>query len=132
MKTMLRLSETRKEISVVHDQVGSPTYARDLALVILNVIAEKKDCYGLYHYSNDGIASWYEFAKTIYEFSSKDIKVHPITTQEYPTLAKRPAYSVMDKTKVKALLEAETPSWKNSLINCLKRYILNYASIILV
>lgn len=122
MKTMLKLAETRNEISVVNDQVGTPTYARDLALVILNVIREKKESYGLYHYSNSGVASWYEFAKTIFELSNKDIKVNPIATDEYPTPAERPTYSVMDKTKIKITFNINSLYWKDSLKVALKNF----------
>ena len=104
MKTMLRLAETRDEISVVSDQIGTPTYAGDLADVILKIISSKNTNFGLYHYSNEGQTSWYGFAKAIFEGSNLKIKVNAIKTEAYPTPAKRPVYSVMDKTKIKSTL----------------------------
>ena len=116
MKTMLKLAETRDEISVVSDQIGTPTYAGDLADVILKIISSKNTNFGLYHYSNEGVASWYDFAKTIFEASNIEIKLNPIKTSAYPTPAKRPVYSVMDKTKIKSVLKTETLSWQDRLI----------------
>ncbi|MDB4094049.1 dTDP-4-dehydrorhamnose reductase [Flavobacteriaceae bacterium] len=116
MKTMLKLAETRDEISVVSDQIGTPTYAGDLADVILKIISSKNTNFGLYHYSNEGVASWCEFAKAIFEASNIEIKLNPIKTSAYPTPAKRPVYSVMDKTKIKSVLKTETLSWQDRLI----------------
>ena len=116
MKTMLKLAETRDEISVVSDQIGTPTYAGDLADVILKIISSKNTNFGLYHYSNEGVASWYDFAKTIFEASNLKIKLNAIKTSAYPTPAKRPVYSVMDKTKIKSVLKTETLSWQDRLI----------------
>ena len=116
MKTMLRLAETRDEISVVSDQIGSPTYAGDLADAILKIINSKNTNFGLYHYSNEGVASWFDFAKAIFEASNLKIKVNAIKTEAYPTPSKRPFYSVMDKTKIKSVLKIETPNWHDSLI----------------
>ena len=115
MKTMLKLAETRDEISVVSDQIGTPTYAGDLAEVILKILTSKSDNFGVYHYSNEGVASWYEFAKAIFEASNIEIKLNPIKTSAYPTPAKRPVYSVMDKTKIKSVLKTETLSWQDRL-----------------
>jgi dTDP-4-dehydrorhamnose reductase len=115
MKTMLRLAETRDEISVVSDQIGTPTYAGDLADVILKIISSKNTNFGLYHYSNEGQTSWYGFAKAIFEGSNLKIKTTPIKTEAYPTPAKRPIYSVMDKTKIKNTLKATAPKWQDSL-----------------
>jgi dTDP-4-dehydrorhamnose reductase len=115
MKTMLRLAETRDEISVVSDQIGTPTYAGDLADVILKIINSKNTNFGLYHYSNEGVASWYDFAKAIFEGSNLKIKTTPIKTEAYPTPAKRPVYSVMDKTKIKSITGIETRNWQDSL-----------------
>jgi len=120
MKTMLKLAETRDEISVVSDQIGTPTYAGDLAAVILKIISSKNINFGLYHYSNEGVASWYDFAKAIFEASNIEIKLNPIKTSAYPTPAKRPVYSVMDKTKVKSRLKVEIPFWSESLLIALK------------
>ena len=124
MKTMLRLAETRDEISVVSDQIGTPTYAGDLADVILKIISSKNTNFGLYHYSNEGVASWYDFAKTIFEASNLKIKLNAIKTQAYPTPAKRPFYSVIDKAKIKSILGIETPNWSESLLKALKAIIL--------
>jgi dTDP-4-dehydrorhamnose reductase len=124
MKTMLKLAETRDEISVVSDQIGTPTYAGDLADVILKIISSKNTNFGLYHYSNEGVASWYDFAKTIFEASHTQIKLNPIKTEAYPTPAKRPFYSVMDKVKIKSILGIETLNWSESLIKALKAIIL--------
>ena len=115
MKTMLRLAETRDEISVVSDQIGTPTYAGDLAQVILNIVSSKNTNFGLYHYSNEGVVSWYDFAKAIFEGSNLKIKTTPIKTEAYPTPAKRPVYSVMDKTKIKSITGIETRNWQDSL-----------------
>ena len=124
MKTMLRLAETRDEISVVSDQIGTPTYAGDLAEVILNIINSNNKSFGLYHYSNEGETSWYDFAKAIFEASNLKIKVNAIKTEAYPTPAKRPVYSVMDKTKIKSVLGIEILNWQESLIKSLKVTVL--------
>ncbi len=124
MKTMLRLAETRDEISVVSDQIGTPTYAGDLADVILKIISSKNTNFGLYHYSNEGVASWYDFAKAIFEASNLKIKLNAIKTEAYPTPAKRPFYSVIDKAKIKSILGIETPNWSESLLKALKAIIL--------
>ena len=123
MKTMLRLAETRDEISVVSDQIGTPTYAGDLADVILKIISSKNTNFGLYHYSNEGVASWYDFAKTIFEASNLKIKLNTIKTEAYPTPAKRPFYSVMDKEKIKTSLGVETPHWRDGLVRAIKHLI---------
>ena len=115
MKTMLKLAETRDEISVVSDQRGTPTYAGDLADVILKIITSNTKSFGLYHYSNEGVASWYDFAKAIFEASNIEIKLNPIKTSAYPTPAKRPLFSVMEKTKIKETLNIEIPFWRESL-----------------
>ncbi|MDA9069934.1 dTDP-4-dehydrorhamnose reductase [Arenitalea sp.] len=115
MKTMLRLVETRDEISVVSDQIGTPTYARDLAEVILKIVNSNDKNFGLYHYSNQGVASWYDFAKAIFDSQNISIKVNPIKTEFYPTPAKRPMYSVLEKTKIKDRIELEIPFWRDSL-----------------
>ena len=124
MKTMLKLAETRDEISVVSDQIGTPTYAGDLAEVILKIVSSKFDNFGVYHYSNEGVASWYEFAKAIFEASNIEIKLNPIKTSAYPTPAKRPVYSVMDKTKIENKLKVETLNWSESLLIALKANVL--------
>ena len=125
MKTMLRLAKTHNEISVVCDQVGTPTYAKDLAEVILNLINSKNQDFGLYHYSNKGVASWYDFAMEIFDITKKDIYVNPIPTLEYPTPAQRPFYSVMDKTKITNNLGVSIPYWRDSLKLALKNFKKN-------
>lgn len=115
MKTMLKLAETKDEIRVVSDQIGTPTYAGDLAKAVLNIIVAKKTAYGIYHYSNGGTVSWDGFAEAIFELSGKDVKIHPIATEAYPTAAKRPKYSVLDIAKIKQQLEPFIDSWEGRL-----------------
>ena len=115
MNTMIRLSQDRELLSVVEDQIGTPTYAKDLASVIFKIITTNSKAYGLYHYSNEGVASWYDFAKAIFEETNATIRVLPITSEHYPTLAKRPHFSVLDKAKIKTNLQIEIPYWRDSL-----------------
>ena len=116
VKTMLRLAETRDEISVVVDQIGSPTNATDLAEAILNILPQiNNENVGLFHYSNEGVCSWYDFAKAIFEIKGLAIKVKPIESKQYPTPAERPIYSVLDKTKIKKRYQIEIPEWRDSL-----------------
>lgn len=123
VKTMLNLAKSRDELSVIFDQVGTPTYAADLAEAIFKVAFHENlfTLSGIYHYSNEGVASWYDFALAIFEFSEIDIKVNPIFTKEYPTPAKRPHYSVLDKSKIKSHFQIEIPYWRSSLKKCLKK-----------
>ena len=122
MKTMIRLSKDRNELSVVEDQIGTPTYASDLAKVILEIVISKNSQYGMYHYSNEGVASWYDFAKAIFDERKTNIKLSPIKSEAYPTPAKRPHFSVLDKTKIKAKLNIDIPYWRDSLKKALKNY----------
>lgn len=115
VKTMLRLGKDRDELSVVNDQFGSPTYAGDLAAVILKFIEEKNTNFGVYHYSNEGEISWFDFAKTIFISSKNKIKLNSIPAANYPTPARRPMFSVMDKSKYKDLFSSEIPFWEESL-----------------
>jgi len=115
MKTMLRLAETRDGISVVSDQIGTPTYAGDLAEIIIQIINTKTEKYGIYHYSNEGVASWFEFAKEIFKLAKNKIKVNPIPSIEYLTPAKRPKYSVLDKKKIIDVFKIDIPFWRDSL-----------------
>ena len=116
VKTMLRLAETRDEISVVADQVGTPTNAADLAKAILNILPQvSNDTVELFHYSNEGVCSWYDFAKAIFEIRGICIKVNPIYTTQYPTPAARPFYSVLKKELIKENFQMESPFWRNSL-----------------
>jgi dTDP-4-dehydrorhamnose reductase len=121
VKTMLRLGKERPELKVIWDQVGTPTYAIDLANCILEILKTGNTRYGLYHYSNEGLASWYDFAQTIFDLRQMAVKVIPVRTAEYVTRAKRPAYSVMDKSKIKQNLGIAIPHWKHSLQTCLTK-----------
>lgn len=115
MKTMLKLSETREEISIVSDQIGSPTYAGDLAEAIIKIVLSSSTSYGVYHYSNSGAISWYDFAVEIFKQFGKTIEVKPIKTKDYPTAAKRPKYSVLDTTKIKNNFYCTINDWQGSL-----------------
>ena len=121
VKTMLRLMNERESINVVSDQLGCPTYAADLAEAIMQIITSGKSKVnpGIYHYSNAGITNWYEFAVAIKKLSGSNCIVNPITTEQYPTPAKRPAYSVLDTTKIKKTFGIEIPGWEDSLRACL-------------
>lgn len=121
VKTMMRLFKEKSEINVINDQFGSPTYAADLAAVILNFIQQTeqgKDFSGIVNYSNSGVTTWYEFAEEIKSLVNSNCKINPIPTSSYPTPAKRPLYSVLDTSKIKELLQIEIPSWKESLKEC--------------
>ncbi|HEY0175180.1 MAG TPA: dTDP-4-dehydrorhamnose reductase [Pedobacter sp.] len=120
VKTMLKLAQSRTELAVIYDQVGTPTYAMDLAEVILTLIENDPESYGIYHYSNEGVASWYDFAKAIFEFAEVDMKVTPVASSAFITQAKRPHYSVLDKTKIKTVLGIEIPYWRDSLNRCVQ------------
>ncbi|HVS91822.1 MAG TPA: dTDP-4-dehydrorhamnose reductase [Mucilaginibacter sp.] len=119
VKTMLKLGAERDELGIVADQVGTPTYAMDLAGCILDIMSSGKQAYGIYHYSNEGVSSWYDFAKAIFDISEIKIKTRPLLTSEYPTRAVRPAYSVMDKSKIKLTFGLDIPYWRDSLIICI-------------
>ncbi len=123
VKTMLRLAKEKGELNVVSDQVGTPTYAADLAAAIVHVLAD--DCVaektGIYHFSNEGICSWYEFAQEIMRLSGEKCKVNAIAMADYPTKAHRPAYSVLDKTKIKEKFGVSVPEWKEALGRMMKR-----------
>jgi len=125
VKTMLRLGKERDQLGVIVDQTGSPTYAIDLAGAILDIIASDSKAYGIYHYSNEGVTSWYDFAKTIFDISNTVVKLNPVKTSEYITKATRPAYSVMDKTKIKKTFGIEIPYWRDSLDVCIKNLAAN-------
>jgi|AntAceMinimDraft_11_1070367.scaffolds.fasta_scaffold00775_13 dTDP-4-dehydrorhamnose reductase len=115
MKSMLRLGRERDQLSVVNDQVGTPTYAVDLASFILELIKNNIGKYGIYHYSNEGVASWYDFAKAIFQEAHISVDLKPIPSSEYPLPAKRPSYSVMNKSKVKENFKINLPHWQDSL-----------------
>jgi dTDP-4-dehydrorhamnose reductase len=121
VKTMLNLSKKLDTLGVIFDQVGTPTYARDLAKTILDILPNiKNDNATIYNYSNEGSISWYDFAKAIFEISNININVNPIETKDYPTSAKRPNYSILNKSKIKKEFDIMIPYWKDSLDKCLK------------
>ena len=118
VKIMIRLGKERDTLGVIFDQIGTPTYARDLARAIYAAIRQGVTP-GVYHFSNEGVCSWYDFTKAIHRLAGiKDCKVNPLHTEEYPTPAKRPHYSVLDKTKIKATYGIEIPYWMDSLQAC--------------
>jgi dTDP-4-dehydrorhamnose reductase len=124
MKTMIRLGKEKPELRVVFDQIGSPTYAGDLAFAILEILdfTEKQGIKpGIYHFSNEGVCSWYDFAWEILQFVKSKCKVLPIESKDYPAPASRPAYSVFNKTKIKQTFQIEVPYWKTSLYRCLEK-----------
>ncbi len=121
VKTMLKLGAERDELKIIADQAGTPTYAIDLATFIFTVINSQSNAFGTYHYSNEGITSWFDFARAIFDISKTRVKAIPIRTDEYLTRAMRPAYSVMDKSKVKQTFNIEIPYWRDSLISCIHK-----------
>ena len=124
VKTMIRLGKEKPQLGVVFDQVGTPTYAADLASVIMTAV-DKGLVVGTYHFSNEGIISWYDFTKAIHRIAGiTDCKVLPLHTDEYPTPAKRPNYSVLDKTKIKNTYDIEIPYWEESLEKCIGQLII--------
>ncbi len=122
VKTMLRLGKEKESLGVIYDQVGTPTYAKDLAKTILDMIPQIKNSkVEIYNFSNEGVVSWYDFAKEIMRMSKLSCKVNPIETKDYPTLAMRPHYSLLNKNKIKSTFNIEIPYWKDGLDDCLKR-----------
>ena len=123
VKTMIRLGNERPELGVIFDQIGTPTYARDLAVAIFAAI-NKGIVPGIYHFSDEGVISWYDFTKAIHRIAGiKTCHVRPLHTAEYPTPARRPHYSVLDKTKIKQVYGIEIPYWEESLAECVKKLI---------
>ena len=120
VKTMLRLMKERESINVVEDQQGCPTYAADLAAAIIEIISGENITPGIYNFSNHGIINWYQFAVAIKELTASNCIVNPIPSSQYPTPAKRPAYSVMDTTKIRQTFNVVIPEWKESLKKCLE------------
>lgn len=119
VKTMLRLGQEKQQLGVIFDQIGTPTYAHDLALAIMTII-DKGIVPGIYHFSNEGVTSWYDFTKAIHRIAGiTTCHVKPLHTAEYPTPAHRPAYSVLDKTKIKETFGIEIPHWEESLTKCM-------------
>ncbi|MCT7580156.1 dTDP-4-dehydrorhamnose reductase [Aliarcobacter butzleri] len=122
VKTMLRLGKEKEELGVIFDQVGTPTYAKHLALTILNIIPQiENHKVEIYNYSNEGVLSWYDFAKEIMKMAKIDCKINPIETYQYPTPARRPHFSILNKNKIKSTFNLEIPYWKDGLDDCLKR-----------
>ena len=120
VKTMLRLGKDKKELGVIYDQIGTPTYAGDLAKTILEILPKiKNKDVEVFHYANEGACSWYDFAKAIFEYSNTNCQVNLISSAQYPTAAKRPHYSLLDKTEIKKSFNIEIPYWKDSLRVCL-------------
>ena len=121
VKTMIRLGKERPELGVIFDQIGTPTYAGDLAKAIMAVV-EKGIMPGIYHFSNEGVISWYDFTKAIHRLAGiTTCHVRPLHTAEYPTSANRPHYSVLDKTKIKTVYGVEIPYWEESLKDCIEK-----------
>ena len=126
LKTMLKLGHDKDELGVIFDQVGTPTNASDLAKTCLDILAYSKEANinskgKIYHYSNEGVTSWYDFAKAIMELGSIDCKIRPIETKDYPTPAKRPHYSVLNKSKIKTDFNIQIPNWRDSLDKCIEK-----------
>ena len=126
VKTMLRLGNERDKLGVIFDQVGTPTNASDLAKTCLDILSYKKESNintkgKIYHFSNEGVASWYDFANAIMDLSKLDCHVKPIETKDYPTAAKRPHFSVLNKSKIKNDFEIEIPYWRDSLLVCISK-----------
>jgi dTDP-4-dehydrorhamnose reductase len=122
VKTMLRLGKEKEQLGVIFDQVGTPTYAKDLAKTILEIVPKiENDTVEIYHYSNEGVLSWYDFAKEIMRMAKLDCHINPIETKDYPTPAQRPHYSLLNKSKIKNTFTIEIPYWKDSLDECLKK-----------
>lgn len=120
VKSMLRLAENRNELRVVSDQIGTPTYARDLAKMTLENLNKLGEIgTSVYHYSNEGVASWYDFAHAIFELSDKKITLYPIKTKDYPTPASRPLFTLLDKEKIHSVIKKNIPHWRDSLRKCL-------------
>ncbi len=115
MKTMLRLASERDSLSIVSDQIGSPTHAVDLAKAAMSIIESHSSAYGIYNFSNEGTASWYDFANEIFKVNHVSIEVKPIPTEAFPTPATRPKYSVLNKSKIKKTFNIEIKSWQEAL-----------------
>ena len=122
VKTMLRLGKEKESLGVIFDQVGTPTYARDLARTILDILPNvNNEKVEIYNYSNEGVLSWYDFVKEIMRMAKLNCNINPIETKEYPTPAKRPHYSLLNKAKIKKEFNISIPYWKDSLDECLRK-----------
>jgi len=120
VKTMIDLMKKNNSVKVVNDQIGSPTYAYDLAKVIIEIIMNNKNKSGLFHYSNEGETSWFEFARSIRELYKLDCEIIGVSSKEFKTLAKRPKYSLLNKSKIKTTFNLEIPNYKQSLEDCIE------------
>ncbi len=122
VKTMLRLGKEKESLGVIYDQVGTPTFAKDLAIAILDILPkiDNKET-EIFNYSNEGVLSWYDFAKEIMKMAKLSCKINPIETKDYPTPASRPHYSLLNKSKIKSVFGIEIPYWKDSLDECLRK-----------
>lgn len=127
VKTMLRLGKTRDSLNVVFDQIGTPTYAHDLADAILKIVNKTVQAQdfstfkGIYHYSNEGVTSWYDFAKAIFDLENIKVQLSPIESKDYPTPAPRPNFSILNKAKIKTTFDLAIPHWRDSLKACLQQ-----------
>ena len=122
MKSILKFGKEKDTLSVVYDQIGTPTYARDLAKFILKIVEDRNTDFGLYNFSNEGVASWYDFAKAIFDIEKIEVNLSPIRSSEYPLPARRPSYSVLDKGKIKRVFYTEIPYWRDSLYMALRAF----------
>jgi len=120
VKTMYTLMKERESLNIINDQIGSPTYAKDLAETIINIINYKDWIPGLYHYSNEGEVSWFDFARSIKNYFGLSTDLYQISSDEYPTAARRPSYSLLDKSKIKTTFNIKVPSYEDSLGKCIK------------
>jgi len=120
LKTILRVSKEKNELKVVFDQIGTPTFAADLAFAILKILTFNTSETGIFHFSNEGVCSWYDFATEILKFSHSNCKILPIETKDYPTPAVRPTFSVFNKSKIKEIFNFSIPHWRESLEKCIK------------
>jgi len=121
VKTMIKYGREKDEMNVVCDQIGTPTYAADLARVIVEILFEKQWTPGVYHYTNEGVCSWYDFAKAIHRMAGIECKVNPVTSAEYKSKTPRPFYSVLCKKKIKTTYDIEIPYWMDSLARCIEK-----------
>lgn len=119
VKTVIRLCKEREQLTIIYDQIGTPTYARDLAAFVLELVSAEHWKPGIYNYSNEGVASWYDFALAIRDLAGLKAKILPIETAQYPTPAARPKYSVLNKRKLKETFGVEIPYWRDSLEKCI-------------
>jgi len=120
VKTMMKLGAERDSLNVIFDQIGTPTYAADLAKTILQVLSHNDFVPGIYHFSDEGVCSWYDFTKSIHRIAGIQCDVHPIETKDYPVRTPRPHYSVLNKAKIKSTYDLVIPHWEESLVKCIE------------